>query len=196
MAERIEYIRKRKPPLVLAFNEPDGKDQSDLTVEQVIRVWPYFESLRIPIASPAAVNPLDSWMEEFMSQVAKRNLRVDIIAVHSYGGTSVRSFMKLLQDVYSKYQRPILVTEFAVADWNARTVQENRYTPDQVLAFMQAVLPWMESQHWIIGYAWFSFSLTSAPGWSSSLFDSRGNMNALGRYYASFGRTKAKVLTV
>ena len=54
-----------------------------------------------------------------------------------------------------------------------------------VLAFMKEVLPWMEKQDWIAGYAWFSFEPHEPHGHTSSLFDKSGNLSALGRFYRS-----------
>jgi hypothetical protein len=50
---------------------------------------------------------------------------------------------------------------------------------------MKDVLPWMESQNWIAGYAWFSFGIDEAVGSSSALFDHEGNLTDLGRFYQS-----------
>ena len=50
---------------------------------------------------------------------------------------------------------------------------------------MKDVLPWMESQNWIAGYAWFSFEMNEAVGTSSALFDLGGNLTTLGRFYQS-----------
>jgi hypothetical protein len=79
-----------------------------------------------------------------------------------------------------------LVTEFAVEDWKAPTPDQNRHAPKEVLAFMKAVLPWMEAQEWILGYAWFPFNIASAEWTSSALFDSDGSLTELGHFYAEF----------
>ncbi len=50
---------------------------------------------------------------------------------------------------------------------------------------MKEVLPWMEQQDWIAGYAWFPFSVDSPQGTSSALFDQNGKLTACGRYYTS-----------
>ena len=50
---------------------------------------------------------------------------------------------------------------------------------------MKEVLPWMEKQNWIAGYAWFSFGIEEAVGTSSTLFDKEGNLTTLGRFYQS-----------
>jgi hypothetical protein len=89
-------------------------------------------------------------------------------------------------DIYNAYgQRPLLITEFALADWGAKNPGENSITQKDVLAFMQNVLPWMEQQNWIAGYAWFSFEIDDPNGCSSALFDDDGNLTASGQFYQS-----------
>ena len=89
-------------------------------------------------------------------------------------------------EVYEAYnRRPLLISEFAVADWGAKSVKENPHSQESVLNFMKDVLPWMESQNWIAGYAWFSFGIDEAVGTSSALFDLKGNLTTLGRFYQS-----------
>ena len=137
----LESIKDQNPTLLLGFNEPDHTDQSNLPVDKVVKVWPRLESTGIPLVSPSCANPLGPWMEEFMKEVAEKNLRVDVIGVHDYGGGNPEQFKKMLQTVHHKYKRPILITEFAVADWKAKQVEDNRFKPAHVLAFMKAVLP-------------------------------------------------------
>jgi hypothetical protein len=50
---------------------------------------------------------------------------------------------------------------------------------------MKEVLPWLEKQDWVAGYAWFSFEHNESFGHTSSLFDKSGDLTALGRYYQS-----------
>jgi hypothetical protein len=140
----------------------------------------------VPLVSPSCVNAGGEWMESFMEQVQEKGFRVNAIGVHSYGGSNVAAFQRKLQSLFEKFQRPLLVTEFAVADWKAPTPDQNRHAPKEVLAFMKAILPWMEAQEWIIGYAWFSFDIACAAGTSSALFDPDGNLTELGRFYAEF----------
>jgi hypothetical protein len=104
-----------------------------------------------------------------------------------------------------------LLTEFSVADWKATSVEDNRYSPEQVLAFLQKMLPWMEARDWILGYSWFSFDVDDPRGTSSALFANTifdGNVDwtdsnqtepvvleltPLGEFYAQFqsGATKS-----
>ena len=83
-------------------------------------------------------------------------------------------------------QRPLLITEFAPADWTTGgDPSRNRWTEEMVLDFAKGALPWLEQQDFIAGYAWFPFGKTSPPGHTSALFELDGELTTLGRYYAS-----------
>ena len=176
---------------VLGFNEPDSTKQSNVAVADAIAAWPGFEGLGIPIVSPSPVQPVGPWMTDFMANVTESCLQVDYIGVHWYGGISATGFQSRMQEIYAYYGslRPLLITEFAPADWNAQTVNDNKYSRAQVLAFMKHVLPWLEAQSWIMGYAWFPFSATNPAGTASALFNEDDTMTALGLYYASVNST-------
>ena len=124
-----------------------------------------------------------------MHKIHQFDYHVDYIGVHWYGGPNVAAFQQRMTQIYRAYgsKQPLLLTEFAVADWTAmnKTPSDNRYSPQQVLAFMKQVLPWLEHQNWIAGYAWFPFAPTAAQGTSSALFDANGKLTTLGKYYRS-----------
>jgi hypothetical protein len=126
-------------------------------------------------------------MVEFMSIAEERCHRLDWIGVHWYGGANVEAFKRAMQNIYELYgsRRPLLITEFAPADWKAETPAENKWSQADVLDFMKQALPWLEETAWIAGYAWFSFDTSSAAGTSSALFDEQGALTACGRFYAS-----------
>ncbi len=180
-------FRSGKVKKLLGYNEPDGKDQANMTVERALELWPILESAGVPLASPGAVHADREWMLNFMKGVRDKGYRVDYIAVHSYSGTSARHFKERMRKIYELHdKRPLLITEFAVADWKTGgDISKNVHSPAEVLAFMKEVLPWMEKQDWILGYAWFSFNIDSPQGYSSALFDQQGKLTPLGRYYRS-----------
>lgn len=192
----IPYIQRLvdegKISKVLAFNEPDKKDQSNMTVDRVLELWPYLEALGIPIGSPApAQHPVtSSWFKTFMEKAVNMGYRVDFVCVHDYGGGSVQSFKDKMSSIHTKYNRPILVTEFAVADWNASKPEDNKHSLQKVKSFMQGALNWMESTEYILGYAWFSFGVDQAAGTTSALFDKSNNLTELGEYYSNFKPNK------
>jgi hypothetical protein len=174
---------------LLGFNEPDSEVQSDMSVDEVVSYWSVLEETGLALATPAPVHAEKGWMVDFMRTAEEACLRMDYIAVHWYGPPSPNSFKNKMRQIYQKHgeTRPLLVTEFSPADWNAKTPAENRYSTAQVLEFMKVVIPWMEEpeQDWIAGYAWFSFKQTEAAGTSSALFDVYGFPTMLARYYAS-----------
>ena len=193
----VPQIQSGKAKRLLGFNEPDKKEQANMPYTEALKYWPMLEQLGIPLCSPACANPLSdvddstqgvrgTWMRDFMREADKRNYRMDYIGVHWYGGTSPRSFKERMIEVYEAYgRRPLLISEFAVADWGAKSIEENSHSKESVLKFMKDVLPWMEKQNWIAGYAWFSFGINEAVGTSSTLFDRDGNLTTLGRFYQS-----------
>ena len=64
---------------LLGFNEPDGKEQANLTVDESITYWPQLMNLNIPLGSPACVHADNDWMKGFMAKVAEKGYRVDFI---------------------------------------------------------------------------------------------------------------------
>ena len=175
-----------KVKYVLGFNEPNRADQSNMTVQQALALWPQLESIGLPLGSPAADWPTRQWIYDFLDSCIKENKRVDFICVHMYVGTDDNGFVLTLQDLYNKYKLPIWITEFATADWNASAPSANAYTPDQVLAFMQRLLPRLESLSFVQRYSWFSGDPKGAQLWSSALIDASGNLTALGKWYAGY----------
>ena len=108
--------------------------------QDALKYWPVLEELGVPLCSPARANPLSdaddstqgarNWMRDFMREADKRNYRIDYIGVHWYGATSPRASRNGWQ-VYEAYgRRPLLISEFAVADWGAKTVGQNNHSPE------------------------------------------------------------------
>lgn len=176
-------IDEGKVTYVLGFNEPDGASQANMTVDEAIALWPQLETLGVPLGSPATVSPNNEWMIDFMEKAEALNLRIDFVTVHSYGGPNVLSFINKLKETYQAYERPIWVTEFAVADWNATSPENNRHSEAAVIEFMEDALVAMNDIDWVHRYAWFDGG-TRPPLASSALFDEDANLTALGQVYA------------
>jgi len=207
MWERLEQkilpeIEAGNCDLVLAFNEPDKKEQSNMTVERCIHYWPLLEKLGVPLCSPSCANPLGCnqneecnqgvhghWMKEFMHEIEEKGYRCDYLGVHWYGGANFDCFKKRMREIYDAYggKYPLMITEFAVADWTVmkKSCEDNKFSQQQVLDFMKKALPWLEQQDWIVGYAWFPFNIDTPQGTCSALFTKQGKLTALGRYYSS-----------
>ncbi len=120
---------KTKPDVThfLAFNEPDGKEQANMTMDQILNSWPKLMLTGLRLGSPAFVRT-DS-LYKFMDKALAKGYRVDYMCMHSYekrtGDNYVNTIYKPLWD---KYQIPIWVTEFNYgASWNV-TANENMLT--------------------------------------------------------------------
>lgn len=172
---------------LLGFNEPDGVEQANMSVDDAITNWAQLEAVGAPLVSPAPVGVDNDWMNDFMTKAIAQGLKIDYIAMHSYGGASSAALLEKIDAVYAKWGIPVWITEFAVADWTADTTDANKYTPEQVLTFMQEILPALDSNANVFRYSWFSAS-QSSPGynalWSSALFDENGALTPLGQFYA------------
>jgi hypothetical protein len=173
---------------LLGFNEPDGESQANMTVEEAIALWPSLESVGVPLGSPAAVGLNSEWFIEFMRQAKDQGLRIDFICVHSYGGLgNMNGFLNKLAETYDTYGLPIWITEFGVGDWDATTVEEHKYTPAQIMTYMQEILPELEARAYIHKYAWFPSRQSFAPLSSNALWvDGTTQLTELGEFYANY----------
>ena len=54
-----------------------------------------------------------------------------------------------LTAINNRYQKPVMLTEFACGG----------RTAEQQLAYMQGMLPWLDSQQFMVGYAWCALFL-------------------------------------
>lgn len=188
--EKLDDIKKLKSLgkalHMLGFNEPDKSDQANMSVETALAYWPKLETVGLPLGSPACANPTGDWMKSFMAEAAKRNYRIDFVCVHWYGGISVSSFINRLNEIHDLYKKPIWITEFAPADWDAKTPAESKHTKAEILNFMKEALPALDKLEYIQRYAWFSANETHGPLGNAALFDKMGGITALGVYYSKF----------
>jgi hypothetical protein len=70
---------------LLGFNEPDVKDQANMTVDQALELWPRLMGTGLRLGSPAPGAAVNSgWLPKFMEEAARRNYRVDFICLHWY----------------------------------------------------------------------------------------------------------------
>ncbi len=175
-----------KAKYILTFNEPDLADQANMTVAEALALWPQLETVGLPLGSPVTSWPTRQWSYDFLDQAIAQGKRVDFIPVHMYVGTDDVAFVKVLQDLYDKYRKPIWITEFATVSDGAKVMTDNPYTPEMVLAFMQRLLPKLEALPFVERYSWFSGSPTSARLWPSALVDQFGNLTTLGKWYSAY----------
>jgi hypothetical protein len=175
-------------PAILGFNEPDLAAQSNMNVTRALYYWPQIlASGAARVGSPAtAGNPTTagSWLETFMNGDAKGKPKVDFICIHWYAPPKATSFLTLIDNIHIKYNLPIWVTEFAVADWNNK--YPGGYPIDQVTAFMYNATQGLEKRSYVERYTWKTRDPLDTNMGTSSLFEIDGEtLTPLGRLYAS-----------
>ncbi|SMO81757.1 Glycosyl hydrolase catalytic core [Paracoccus laeviglucosivorans] len=177
-----------RPPILFGFNEPDGRNQANMSVPDALDAWPNIENLADEIVSPSCVNARGRWMTNFMLQADKRGLKIDAIGVHSYSAPHAEQVIERLEETYRLYGRPLWVTEIAVADWRAANGgKRNRYDAKATLNFMSQITAFMDRTNWIKGYAWLASGTygDGSPLSTSAFFDAQGRPSAAFRRYAA-----------
>lgn len=180
-----EILKEQRSEELLGFNEPDRVEQSDMKVEEALERWPDIMKLGLRLGSPGCAHANKEWMQAFMKGVAEKNLRVDFITVHSYGGLSVDELMKQLGTVHEEFHRPLWITELGVGDWEAKTRADNRYQPEQIIKFMEQALPRLDQCEFVERYAWFPAKPNNAALGPCALFNEDGSLTPVGQAYRS-----------
>jgi hypothetical protein len=177
---------------VLGFNEPDLTSESNMSVNDALIKWKFIcDNLNpgIKLVSPATSYPSmseTSWLVQFMDGAATQNLRVDYIGVHIYQPNTASLFTTPVSAVYEKWSKKVWITELGVRDDDTGgDISKNRYTPAQMLAFAQTLLPQLETMEAVDRYVWFNASPTMAGLWPCTLIDANGLPTTLGDYYSS-----------
>ena len=162
---------------VLGFNEPDLRDQANLTVAQGLATWDVitnnFENTDIKLVSPAvtggsSAQPLDSWIIPFMDEVETRNadanpnndLKVDAIAYHYYTVSSnaqqqADNLLATIDQLYEDYGRPIWLTEFAGTSFTGVHSLENRTNFNE--QWLEILIPEFDARPYVERVAWWQF---------------------------------------
>lgn len=167
---------------VLSFNEPDGCcwdcGNSCMNVSESVsayKKWIQPLAGEVRLGSPAVTNGVGdgvgiSYMEQFMDNCT--GCTVDFIPLHWYGSVlDPGSFKTYVQSFWTKFGRPIWITEFATTSG----------TEDQILTFLQNVLPWLDQQTYVQRYAYFMDRNAGSP----FLLESNNTLTAIGELFNS-----------
>lgn len=187
---------------VLGFNEPNFRSQSNLTPAQAASHWPAVEAaasaVGAQIVSPAVnfcgsstntsgcsdptVTDPYSWLHDFFADCA--GCQVDYVAVHWYNCDlpSLRAYIDGNTSTggglqgFVQFGKPIWLTEFSC---------DGSHTAAEQKAYMQAAIPYLESNPNVFRYSWFSASNIA----SAVLANADGSLTDLGRTYATLPTT-------
>ena len=177
--------------VLLGFNEPDRADQSNLSVQEALDLWPKLEATGKRLGSPATADRASapgSWFDQFMVGVASKGLRVDFICLHWYGGTGANfdaasntdALRAYVQSAHERYGRPVWLTEYSLINWGTAPRYPSRA---QQAAFATASVAMLESLPFVERYAWFSMPPWVDPDETVSLYQNGGTATEVGVAY-------------
>jgi hypothetical protein len=175
-------LMARSGDTLLGFNEPDNPQQANMAVAEALALWPLLQATGRRLGAPAVTTPQmlgpASWLGGFMAGVAARGYQVDFMTVHYYAATpDVGAFGNFLNQVQAAYRRPVWVTEWALADWNA----PGRYSPAEQAAFLAAAAPMLAALPFVERHAWFcAYPMPQGADINSALFSHDGAPSGAG----------------
>ena len=92
---------------LLGFNEPDNANQSNMSVTDIVTNWSNIYNTKLRIGSIAtAQNVLSStYFDSVWTNLQNNNMTPDFIAIHWYAPPNSINFLKLLDNIYAKYNK-------------------------------------------------------------------------------------------
>jgi hypothetical protein len=165
---------------ILGFNEPNGQSQSNLTPAQAAALWPTVaakaKAAGLQLVAPVPSGTDVAWLDSFFA-LCGCEAEVAVIAAHPYvcSGAALKRFL----DTWSKYNKPLWITEFNCGDGMANA------TAAAHLTFMREALPILDADSRVVRYAWMSGRNLKVPG-SALISGSVGHvLTELGKFYVT-----------
>ncbi len=177
---------------LLGFNEPNFKEQANMTPKQAAAAWPALQKIaqkhNLKIVGPAVnycgncvleggtsyTNPF-TYLDHFFA--ACDTCQVDFIGLHWYGsGNSITGYVNTAR----KYKKPIWVTEFASWDYSNPVQNVN----DQK-KYLAGTVNFLERDPDVYRYSWF---IGRTSGGANTfpyidLYAANGMLTELGQLY-------------
>jgi len=155
VASAIQSIGNAGYKTVLAFNEPNKSDQSNMTVAAALALWPTLTSNpNIRVGSPAVSDDGRAWLVDFMTQARTQGLRVDFIAMHWYGwnaGSCTASQLEGAVNWAQQWGLPVWITEFGCMGSS---------NPDEqtLISFYNGAVTMLRNHPMVERYAWYPWN--------------------------------------
>jgi hypothetical protein len=176
--------------VLLAFNEPDRADQSNMTVAQALAAWPQLEATGKRLGSPAVTADQalgdDSWLHRFMEGAGRSGYDIDFINVHYYATSpDIAAFERFLTGLHDEYGLPVWVTEWALVGLDTWTTNRAQFTQAQIAGFLTAGVEMMDDLNFVERHAWFA-AHDGGDGYSlgTHALTSDGSLTAVGDAFA------------
>lgn len=189
-------VKEQGYKYILGFNEPDLAYESNISSRVAASRWTnYFVKNKgnLKLGSPAisTASPVveSKWWDEYWNGLTVNDkAATTFIAVHkyyeNYSSTSAKEFLLLLDETYSKYKKPIWITEFAL--WLKDDANQKQKAKAE--EFLKTVCKGLNERSYVERYAWFVPNLKGAEASSSALYDyNTGTLTNIGKIYAQIG---------
>lgn len=179
---------------ILAYNEPNFREQANMTPAQAAADWPrlrsFADELGLKVISPACNysawtewSTPKKWLDEFFRLVPIE--QVDGIALHCYMGWG-SALINYVKEYIGYYNKPIWLTEFCAWD-------DRHGTPDEAMQKIQReylieTFDYLETEPMVARYAWFmaktgeNNSIPAFP-WMQLLAGHNGSLTELGKVF-------------
>ena len=177
---------------LLAFNEPNFKDQANMTPSQAAAQWPRLEAIakdfNLKIVAPAVnycgncvsengttyTDPFQ-YLDDFFA--ACPDCQVDYIAAHCYMNSVAA--LEWYMGEFKKYNKPIWLTEFA--GWESNS---DINSLDDQINFMIGAVDMLEADPDVFRYSWFIGRASGINNYPYiDLLGANGQLTALGEIY-------------
>lgn len=155
----VDHWDTRRTSCVLAFNEPDNSDQSNISVADAVNAYEDLLAVGLRMGSPVTEqDTYDDWLEPFIDECTSRNLRVDFLAAHWYdwGNQNQSSTGQQIADRLKakmiNFRNTIGAQKVWLTEFNCNP---NRTSQSIHADFIVAATSWLNSTSWIERYAYF-----------------------------------------
>lgn len=190
--ERITAWKMSHPTCqyILGFNEPNLKDQCNMTPAEVAAEWPRLkalaDALNMQLVSPAMnygtlpgySDPI-KWLDEFFRYIPIEESGITAIAVHCY--MNACSAVEGYLERFEKYGLPIWLTEFCAWDGGVSG-------HDAQADYMAQTINMLERNTHVARYAWFmprmSTPIDASPYNQLLTHEVASELTPLGRLFA------------
>jgi hypothetical protein len=176
---------------VIGFNEPDQRDQANLTPAEGARLWAQMEAAypERKLTSPQVVHWNASWLEQwYAAYIAQfgRPPRMDAIAIHTYFCASAADCQAQVE-YYIGLAKRWNVPEVWITEWTFSPGMDR--TLRAAIADMREYMAWLEQEPMVGRYAvWTNRTECTgfAPGtyFDTPMFAQNGAITEMGKAYA------------
>jgi len=177
---------------VLGPNEPDNAGQANIDAATAVSLWnqyilPLKASHGLKLGAPAVSSASTgvTWLEEYFDALGGTGT-TDFLPIHWYG-SSASDFTNYVESVYTQFNLPIWVTEWACVQF---VDTDPACDQASVNSFLSQTQTWLNQQSYVQRYSWFGAMATVPSGIPTTdlLLTSKGNSpTALGLQYVTNG---------